>query len=287
MSQINEETIEPVNTEIIQSSSNVRSIEETVNQAERYVMAMNRIRGLAVKATNVMDWSDQGGKPYLEKSGCDKIASTFGVNLDSPEILKEMITDDKGEYADFTVSGGGRWNNIETSEIGTCSSRDDFFGHKGGGLKPLSEVDLSDVRKKAFTNWANRIIKKLLGLSFTWEEISLLSDGKITKETVKKVEFGAGTRGGNTDSPESKKKRDEIRKMLLDLNSNDEAAAKKMLEETTSFQGTNGPVKGKNNVAYLTEKQLPIVHGQLKKKIDDFNKQLDKEAAMEGAPTGA
>lgn len=279
--------LEVVNTEIIQSSSNVRSIEETVKQAERYVQAMNQIRGLSVKATNVMDWSDQGGKPYLEKSGCDKIASTFGVKLDSPEITREMITDDLGEYAQYTVSGSGRWNNIETSEIGMCSSRDDFFGRKSGGYKPLSEVDLNDIKKKAFTNWANRIIKKLLGLSFTWEELAVLSEGKIKKDTVKKVEFGAGSKGGNTDSPETKAKRDEIRKMLLDLNDKDEIKAKAMLEQITSFMGKNREtgapeqVKGKNNAALLSEKQIPIVHGQLKKKVEEFNKALDAEAAKQ------
>lgn len=273
---------------IIQVSTNMQSVEATVMRAERYIEAMAKIRLLAIKATTTMDWSAQGDKPYLEKSGCDKIASTFGLKLYSPTFEFERHSDDKGEYGIYTCSGEGEWNNVRDSEIGTCSTRDDFFGKKSGEWKPMSEIDLTDIKKKAFTNWANRIIKKILGLSFTWEELATLSDNKITQATVKKVEFGKGTKGGNIDSPETKNQRDEIRKMLLSLNDGEEASARKMLEEMTTFQGTDRDtgkpttVKGKNNVSYLTEKQVPMVHGQLKKRVDEFNKNLDKQASLEG-----
>ena len=184
------------------------------------------------------------------------------------------------EWLDFFPGTDADYN-IETSEIGTCSSRDDFFGKKGGEFKPISEVDATDIKKKSFTNWANRIIKKLLGLSFTWEELSVLSNNSISRTTVKTVQFAQGSKGGNTDSPETKSKRDEIRKMLLLINDGEEASAKKMLEEMTAFQGTNGPVKGKNNVQFLSEKQVPMIYNQLKKKVEDFNKQLDAMAAKE------
>jgi hypothetical protein len=272
-----------INSAIIPSANAVRSIEETVQQAERYVNAMVKIRGLAIKATNYLDWSNQGGNPYLEKSGCDKIASTFGIQFESPTFEKETMTDDRGEYVQYTCSGDGRWNNIQCSEIGTCSSRDDFFGtHKVDGekaLKPLSEVDLTDVKKKAFTNWSNRLIKKLLGLSFTWEEIKTLSDGKITQENVSKVDFAKGSKGGNADSPETKKKREECRQWILKLNDGEVESAKKMLVSMTEFKGRDGNmVAGKDNVVKLSEKQVDILHEKLKKGMAELEKQAAAEA---------
>ncbi len=263
------------NNSVIPQTNEIISIEATVKQAEKYIESLNKIRLMAIKVTNTMDWSSQGDKPYLEKSGCDKIAGAFGVKIFNPEFVKENCSDEIGDYIVYTCSAHGVWNNHEESEIGTCSTRDDFFGKRGGQYKPLSEVDITDIKKKSFTNMANRLIKKLLGLSFTWEEIEELSGGKIKKSTVQKVEFGKGSKGGNTDSPETKNNRDEIRRLLLLLNDNNEQAASKMLEAMTTFKSAEGNiVKGKTRVQYLTEKQIPRVLSDLKKEIDDFNKQL-------------
>lgn len=267
-----ENEIAVINNEIIPQQNEIRSIEETVKSAEKYVDALGKIRLLAIKLTNNLDWSNQGGKPYLEKSGCDKIAGAFGVKIFNVTFEKESNRDDAGDYIIYTCSGEGRWNNHEESEIGTCSTRDDFFGKKSGAYKPLSEVDLTDIKKKAFTNFANRIIKKLVGLSFSWEEITQLSNNKITQATVSKVDFSQGSKGGNTDSPETKKLRDECRTFLLKLNNNEEQSAKEMLITQTGFTGKDGAVvPGKDNVLKLSEKQVQILHGKLKKMIADYD----------------
>ena len=269
----------PSQNGIVAATNDIQSVEDTINKAEKYLEVMGRMRLLAIKLTNTLDWSVQGEAPYLEKSGCDKIASAFGVKLYNPTFDKETMTDDRGEYVLYTCSAHGAWNNVEENEIGTCSSRDDFFGKGAGGkLKPLSEVDLTDIKKKAFTNLCNRLIKKLLGLSFTWEEIEKLSEKKITKETCKKVVFGSGSKGGNTDSPETKKYRDECRAMLLRLNDGEENACIAMLEKMTAFQGKDGPVAGKKNILHLSEKQVQILHGKLKKGIEELDKGGTTEA---------
>lgn len=253
-----------------------RSVEQSLKEAEKYIELMGKIRLSAIRLTNNGDWSNQGSKPYLEKSGCDKIASAFGVKIFNVTFEKEAMKDDAGDYLVYTCSASGVWNNHEESEIGTCSTRDDFFGKHGGSFKPMSEVDITDVKKKAFTNLANRLIKKLIGLSFSWDEIKELSGGKITQETVVKVDRTAGARGGNTDSPVTKKKRDECRVMLLKLNDGEEAGARKMLVELTAFQGQNGPVAGKDHTGKLSEKQVEILHGKLVKAIESY------EAAASG-----
>lgn len=276
MSEEIKKEVEQVNQSIVPSSTEIVNIEKTVEQARRYFNVLGQIRKLAIKLTNNLDWTNEGGNPYMQKSGCDKIAGAFGVRISDALIEKEICKDDKGEYVMYTCSARGTWNNHEESEIGTCSTRDDFFGKRDGGYKPLSEVDLTDIKKKAFTNMANRMIKKLLGLSFSWDEIKELSEGKISADSVQKVSYGAGSKGGNTDSPETKKKRDEIRVMLLKLCDGEAQHAQHMLEEMTAFTGNNGPVKGKSNVLYLTEKQIPFVHANLTKKIEELDKQIAK-----------
>ncbi|MFA7520988.1 hypothetical protein [Shewanella sp.] len=260
------------------------SLEKSIENAEKYVSLMGKLRLMAIRLLNKNDVSNQGGKPYIEKSGCDKIAAAFGVQLYDVEISRENITDDKGEYYLYTCSGKGQWNNHRESEIGTCTSRDDFFGtfnYSGEKkFKPISEVDVCDVKKKAFTNFANRIIKKLIGLSFTWEELSDLSGGTITHDGVQSVSFGKGSKGGNTDSPETKKLRDECRAMLLKLNDGEAEAAKQMLVAETAFKGKDGnEIAGKDHISKLSEKQVGFLHKKLKKKVDEFEKELNEMEA--------
>ncbi len=272
---------ETINQSVVPASSEITSIERTVAQAERYFNVLGQIRRMSIKLTNNLDWTNEGGNPYLQKSGCDKIAGAFGVQIYDTTFVKETCKDDKGDYIMFTCTGNGRWNNHEESEVGTCSTRDDFFGKKGGEYKPLSEVDLTDVKKKAFTNMANRLIKKLLGLSFTWEEIEKLSEGKVTAANVQKVEYGQGSRGGNTDSPQTKSKRDECRAMLLKLSGNDEKSAIAMLIKLTAFTGKDGAaVPGRDHVNKLSEKQVDILHGKLKNMV------ADTDAAAEAGRRG-
>lgn len=272
---------EEISQSVVPISSEIVTIEKSVEQADRYLKVLNQIRLLAIKLTNISDWTNEAGHPYLQKSGCDKIAGAFGVQIFDTEFIKEICKDDKGEYIMFTCTGNGRWNNHEESEIGTCSTRDDFFGKKGGEYKPLSEVDLTDVKKKAFTNMANRLIKKLIGLSFTWEEIGELSESKITAKTVQKVEYGKGSRGGNTDSPQTKAKRNECRTMLMKLNNNDTKLSQEMLKRMTTFKGKDGNmVPGKDNVDNLSEAALDVLHGKLKHMV------ADADAALEAGQRG-
>jgi len=283
-----EKEVEQVNTGLVTAQNDIRSVEESLKGAERYLELMDKIRKASIRLTNNLDWSNQGGKPYLEKSGCDKIASAFGVKVFDITFVKEKISDDKGDYIIYSCHGKGRWNNHETEETGTCSTRDDFFG-KGTtadgqkGWKPLSEVDLTDIMKKAQTNLSNRLIKKLIGLSFSWEEIKELSGDKISAETVLKVDFAKGARGGNSDSPETKKLRDECRATLLKLNDGEEGPARAMLIQMTAFQGKDGLVAGKDHISKLSEKQVQILHGKLKKGIADLDAQTTAAAA---APVG-
>jgi hypothetical protein len=251
---------------------------------------MEQIRKLAIKLTNPLDWVDEAGKPYLQVSGCNKIAGAFGVQTESPVFEKEPFNDEKGDYYIYSCKIAGRWNNVEASEIGAASSRDDFFaqrtitnaqGEKEKVLKPQSEIDPCDIRKKALTNGMNRLIKRLLGLSFTWEDIEKISEGKITRAACAGVKFATGSKGGNDDSPETKSKREDCRKAILEINDNNEAAAKEWLKKATAFSKDGKDIPGKENMASLSEKQVEYLFPKVQKALESHRQAI---AAGKQAP---
>lgn len=233
--------------------------------AEKRVAAIRKIKQYAIAVTNQRDWIDQGGKPYLQVSGAEKIARVFGISwrIDEPSIHN----DEDGHYS-YTYKGYFRLGNTEIEAIGTRSSKDPFFSRKGGEDVPPSEVNRNNVKKSAYTNCLGNGITRLLGIrNMTWEE---LSGANIEKEKAGKVEY---------DKPEmtqqSQSKREEIRKMVLDMTNNDKTQAQEKLQEITSFIGKDGQtVKGKRTVDDLSEKAVPVTYGKVKKVYDEWKKVL-------------
>ena len=269
-----------IGTQIAQTAS-VESLEKQLEKADRYMKALDRIRKLAIQMTNTNDWVDENGVPYLQASGCSKIAGGFGVQVWSVEIIRENHEDDRGEYTLYTTSGYGKWNNNESHEIGTATSRDKFFAQRTAYNKetrenekillPMSEINQADIKKKSHTNFMNRLIKKLLGLSFTWEEIDQATDGRISKDKCTGVTYDKGSRGGNTDSTDVKERKSKLRQRIFDMCGGDEASAKEWLKSVTSFTAEDGTeVRGKASVQYLTEKQVPRVERELEKKLKEL-----------------
>lgn len=252
-------------------------LEKSIAQAEKYMSALARIRRLSIGMTSVADWTNQGGNPYLLKSGCDKIAGGFGIQVYDTRGEKEVITDDKGEYIMYTFAGNARWQNNVSQQIGICSTRDDFFALRNGEYLPLSEVDITDVKKKAFTNFLNRIIKALLGLSFTWQEIDEYSSGRITKETVTGVAYHGGSKGGAAPvaTADDVKIRKELTEMLMEIANGDKDAAREHLIQLTAFEGRDGKqVAGIGDSRRLSGKRLSIAYDKAKKEYEEFKKMM-------------
>lgn len=263
-------------------------LKQSLAQAERYVAQQDRIRKLALTVTSVTDWIDEGGKPYLQWSGSSKIARAFGVSYEIPAFEREHLSDEHGEYIEYSCAGMVSWNGQAVAEIGAASSRDSLFGvRKVDGEKiylPLSEINAVDVKKKAMTNFLNRGLKSLIGLSFTWEEIEQITHGRISRSTVTGVAFSKGSKGGNTDSDDTKKLREEIRQMCLDMGNNDPKNAGDILAELSEWQTKDGEKKeGKRRVDYLSEKQVGIVHRKCKARHSDWQKTIT-EGYGEGEP---
>ena len=60
----------------------------------------------------------------------------------------------------------------------------------------------------------------------------------------------------------------ELNKMLMRMAKNDKNTAMDLLERYTAFEGKNGTVAGKRDLAKLSDKQLQVTYGKVKK---DYN----------------
>lgn len=153
--------------------------------AERRVEAMGKIKRMSIKMTNARDWTDQGGKPYLQVSGAEKIGRLFGISW---RIDEPVFETEEGGHFGYTYKGYFTLGGATIEAIGTRSSKDGFFKkyHDGKEL-PLSAIDKGDVKKAAYTNLLGSGITRILGMrNLTWEE---LADAGITQGEVSQVSF--------------------------------------------------------------------------------------------------
>lgn len=260
-------------------------LEASMIKAEKYLKIQDRLRKLAVSLTSVADWVNEGGKPYLQWTGTAKIAMAFGVSYEQMAYKSTKFRDDLGEYVVFDCNGYVTWQGRKIPEAGTGSSRDSFFGKRNGQFLPISEVDLNNVKKKALTNFLNRGLKSMIGLSFSWDEIKEFTGGKITSATVQNVDYGkpGGGGGKEPDSEELKAKKKRLGNMILEMcNGNKEAASKYLMELTTfTPKGATEPIKGKSSMNYVSENQVNMLLGQLDKQYktfkDDQKKPLNEQ----------
>lgn len=248
------------------------SMETVIKNAEKQVEFVKRIKNIALSVTNERDWSDQDGQPYLESMGCMKVRGLFGVDLFDQKRTMDKMDDEKGKYVLVTITGKARFGGKVVEDIGTCSTRDSFFGKAKGVAKALEDVDMENIIKKAVTNLQNRLLKKALGLGFTWED---LSSAKLNVDKIKaerSVQRGAGrTMPQATD--QEKQRQEEIRKWVLEMSGGDTAVAGNALEEMTRFPGSKGEtVPGVKSVTQLTATRLNINHSKIKAVYDAWVK---------------
>lgn len=189
--ELDNEKIVTVDQEIVPIADD--TMIAVARRAEERIAAVNKIKKLALKVTNKHDWTDQGGKPYLQVSGAEKVARLFGISwrIDEPQLL----TDGDGH---FTYSYKGEFSipGAKIEATGERSSRDTFFStrykyEEGQKVKfelPPSEIDRGNVKKAAFTNCIGSGITRLLGIrNLTYED---LKESGIDLAQIAKVDYG-------------------------------------------------------------------------------------------------
>lgn len=247
------------------SPSTMDNLIAVSEEAEKRIAAINKIKQIALRVTNPQDWVNQGGKPYLQSTGAEKVARMFGISWRIDEPLVETSQD--GHYQ-YTYKGIFSLKSDTIEAIGVRGSKDDFFGVKyvrdSNGVSqkttlPPTEVDRSNVKKSAYTNCIVNGITRILGIrNLTWEDISA---AKIDVSKIATISYL-----GKTEMTEdAKKMRDEISAILKEMSGGDAQKASKILQDSTSFVGRDGTkVQGKKSVDEISEKAMPITLSKLK-----------------------
>lgn len=176
-----------------------------VQRLDQAVESYKKIVSISIKLTNAWDWSDLGGKPYLQCSGAEKIASPFKVSMGVPTKERLERTDKEGKpYYIWVFQATFSSSQLRRTIVaqGKCSSRDQFFGKDGETFKEMDDVREEDVLQAAYTNLFNNGVQRLLGIrNLTWEQ---LAQGGIKQEAVGKVAFRKGGQGGGRSEAASK-----------------------------------------------------------------------------------
>ena len=260
---MNEDNINDENIPVVLGADNLVQIAE---MAEKRIEAIKKIKQVALKVTNSHDWIDQNGKPYLQASGAEKVARTFGISwrIDEPTYMEEP----DGNYS-YTYKGYFSLGSATIEAIGSRGTKDPFFSKAHGEVKPLSEIDRNDVKKSAYTNLLGNGITRILGIrNLTWEELETAGIHRNTTTTVdyKKPEM----------SEDAKDLRKKIGEMLLDMSLGDKEEASNLLLKFTSFVGKDGKeVKGKSSLADISEKAMPVTYGKVKEAYIEWQKEID------------
>ena len=179
------------------------SLLRVAEMAERRIDAVIKIKQMALKVTNAGDWNDQGGRPYLQVSGSEKVANLFNISwrLDEPTVE----TESDGHFT-YTMRGIFSIPGRSISAEGSRSSKDPFFKKydwiKQEGRpdkkveKPISAIDRRDVRMAALTNLLGNGITRLLGIrNLSYDDLEKFAG--IKKADIAAVDY----RGKGGDKP--------------------------------------------------------------------------------------
>lgn len=190
------EVVDASCTDIVTTPITDDTLISLAEQAERRIDAMTKIKKVSLKLTNKHDWTDQGGKPYLQVSGAEKIARMFGISW---KISEPVLENQEGGHFGFTYKGFFSLAGASIEVIGTRSSKDGFFKKydwsekdgNGNSIKtelPPSEIDRGDVKKAAYTNCIGSGITRILGLrNMTYEDLEEFAG--ITKDMIAAVGY--------------------------------------------------------------------------------------------------
>jgi len=243
-------------------------IQDVLDASMRMAELQRRIVETAVRITNHQDWTNLGGKPYLCEAGAMKAASVLPVEIYCIEKpTKTWADDENGRYYIYACEYGAKWKGGlgAVTATGTASSRDKFFSMKNGERLPLSEIDETNLIKKCATNGRHNAIVRLLGLqNLTMEEVKSFG---IDTAQLKGTAYDGKKEQKQDENPEQANSgRDEIWKLLMEMNNGDAKAAGDDLEKLTAWEKDGQAHKGKRDVKWLTEKQVDWKLSEVKKR---------------------
>lgn len=163
-------------------------------QAQARIQAIIQIKQMSLSATEIGDWIDQDGKPYLQVSGAEKVGGLFKISWSfiDPEPLYEEDLD--GHYT-YTYRGEFRMAGRTIQVEGSRSSKDKFFSQyvyeegKNRETKDVKDRDNKrDVKMAAYTNLLGNGITRMLGIrNLSYEDLEKYAG--IKRENIKGVKY--------------------------------------------------------------------------------------------------
>lgn len=233
-----------------------------------------------------------GGKPYFDHLACERIAKIMGLviklnetedgRIDYEKVIEDAATNKYTIYLTGRIYYTGREQDYEIQE-GSSNSFDDWYaqfqnieettdenGKKHRTVLNANLLPESKVREKARANLIQRLVKKFLGLDFTWDELEAAG---IDKNKCKGFNFNT-TKGADTAETLDKKK--DVWNKILECCNGDVELAKKSLQTATSFKKKDGTeFEGYTDINKVSEKVLSILAPKVDKKYEEYLKSLE------------
>ncbi len=198
----NEMMLQPQSGGLLDSNSD--NILYLAEQAEKYIVAMNKIMDAALKITNELDWVLIGGIPYLQESGATKVARLFGISIQL--VGRPLIEVDALGYKTYTYKARFYLKDQFVECEGSRSMKEDFFAGKDDPernkkKKTPDEIDERDVKMAAYTNCLNNGIKRLIP-NLRNIDVETLKKAGLDVSKMRGYTFKTGTKGGNSGKAE-------------------------------------------------------------------------------------
>jgi len=250
----------------VPSTPRIIDIDKEIDRIEKNIKFFNKIKITYLKLTKPSDWVFQQEDPYLRDRGAENIAIAWGVDISDVKMRMEWAEDDKGRYYTFVATGKAYSKRLGRyiEDIGVCSQRDKLFGMIKGEFKPIEEIDMANIRRKAITNLHSRLIKRIIGLMSITEDD--LKEAGIDTSKIKRIEYKSGSKKTEKTATESEKKRQkDMWDMLIQHTGGADDVARDILKEQSGFTAEDGKViEGKTDVKYLTGKWLNFTYKKIK-----------------------
>jgi len=243
--------------------------------AEKRIEALIRIKELSLKLTSPRDWVSISGMPYLETSGCEKVARLFGISWRS--LGQPILEWEEGGHFNYTYEMEFSLRGDTIEAIGVRSSKDGFFkkydwspipGQDGKKTKfelPASEIDRGDVKKSAYTNCLHNGITRILGIrNLTWEDLKAANIDRSQVKGYDHKEAGETKKTSTIKNPDAKSTESQIWAINAKL---DMAGIKDEMERCEKVSVMAGIEKV---ITKISEKT--ITKGQASQVIEALNK---------------
>lgn len=256
-----------------------RTKEDVLRVIQERVWYMERVKQASLENTTENDWvlqySKSGPVPYLQASGCEKIARIFGVKVSgvtSSKYFKDQGLGNKNayvwEYMGTFALKASEGDSIECP--GSRAADDPFFGGQ-------AVVDERDVKMAAYSNMMANGISRLLGLRNL--TVEMLQQAGLDPGQMRGVEYKGEQRSTQTGkaAPSSASSSDtdnhkKLFELMVQIVGNEQDDLERFLEEITSFPDKDDPSKmvpGVRSLKLLKMRRCQVTLGKLRKAVDD------------------